>query len=268
MTSELSTRAWHMPRVLGTLTPALGALLVLVGSGCARHVFSPPTRMMPLEDAYGPSAGGVNVGLTGSGSGTVFGPSIGAVGVHLDVGVGEQLDVVGEGTWMELTGSGDAPIDDPRRDGAAGRAGVRFTLAETLRKPDETPPVLLALALTSGFGGGATAVGTYVAPDVGLSFSLRSATGFDLSTGVRTWTSVPVVRRTFAWNAEERSNDPAVTFGAGFTIEGGVPLIFDPARRGEPVLRAVLGVGVAYVADGSKDEVFMQLGGGLEARLD
>lgn len=85
---------------------------------------------------------------------------------------------------------------------------------------------------------------------------------------MRTWLSVPIVRRTFAWTADERSNDPALTFGVGYTIQGAVPLIFDEARRGEPRLRAVFGFGVAYVADGADHEYFGQFGGGLEARLD
>lgn len=258
--------AQHAPHALGVL--ALTLLGTLLGSGCSRHVYSPPARMLPIEDALGPSAGGVNLGVQGSGSGTVFGPTIAAAGLHVDVGVSDRIDLVGEGTFMNLDGSGDQPIDSPRTDGAAGRAGLRFTLSETQRKPGDTPPLLLGLALTGGFGGGATAVGTHVSPDLGLSFSMRTPTGFDLSTGVRTWTSVPILRRTFAWTEDERSNEAATTFGAGFTIQGAVPLGFDPTRRGEPRFRALVGLGIAYIGDGTEEATFMQLGGALEARLD
>lgn len=257
------------PRALGTLMSTLAAMLAFATSGCVHHVYSPPTRMLPLEDAFGPSAGGVDVGATASASGEAFGPTIAATGLHLDVGVDEHLDLVGEGTWMQVTAdSGDAPLGNPRRDGVSGRAGLRLTLAQTERAPNETLPLLLGLALTSGFGGGSTAVGTFIAPDVGLSFSLRSSTGFDLSTGLRTWTSVPIVRRSFRWTEDELSNEPAPTFGVGYTVQGAVPLVLDAARHGEPRVRLVLGLGVAYVADGADNAYFMQLGGGLEARLD
>jgi len=254
------------PHALGVL--ALTLLSSLLGSGCSQHVFSPPARMMPTEDALGPSAGGVNLGLQGSASGTVFGPTIAAAGLHVDVGVSDRIDLVGEGTFMKLDGSGGWPLARPRTDGAAGRAGLRFTLTETQRKPGDTPPLLLGLALTGGFGGGASAIGTFVSPDLGLSFSMRTPTGFDLSTGVRTWTSVPVLRRTFAWTEDEQSNEPATTFGAGFTIQGAVPLGFDPTRRGEPRFRALIGLGIAYIGDGTANETFVQLGGAFEARLD
>ena len=266
--TTFTTNARSIPRVFGTPALALIALGTLLGSGCARHIYSPPSRMLPIEDSFGPSAGGTNLGVNASGSGTVFGPSIGAIGLHVDVGVADTLDVVGEGTWMTLEGSGDQPIDHPRQDGAAGRAGLRLTLEETDRKAGDTPGTLLALALTGGVGGGFTAVGTYLSPDVGLSFSVRSSTGFDFTTGVRTWTSIPIVRRTFAWTDEERSNEPSVTWGGGLTLQGAVPLGFDTTRRGEPRFRAVVGIGLAFVGDGSDDAGFMQVGGALEARLD
>jgi hypothetical protein len=267
----MTWRSGAEPRVAqAAAADVTAALCLLVLVGCARHVYSPPTRTMPFDDALGPGAGQTNLQVGGASSSALFGPHIGSAAVQVEHGATEKLDIVGSGTWMHLTAqsSDPAPVDNPDRNALAGRAGVRLALFDSRELPGaEERRLILGFALVAGAGGGASRIGTFVAPDAGVALSVRSGAGFDATLSGRTWTSIPVVRRTFGWRDGTTSNPPAVTFGAGLQVQGAVPLVFDPERRGEPPLRLVGGLGLALITDGDDTLGFLQLGGALEVRL-
>lgn len=225
---------------------------------------------MPFDDALGPGAGQANLQVGGASSGAVFGPHVASGAVQVEYGATERVDLVGSGTWMHLSAQDSDPraVGDPDRNALSGRAGVRLALFDSRLVAEASPrrPVF-GLALLAGAGGGASRVGTFIAPDLGVAASLRTDTGFDITLGARTWTSVPVVRRSFGWSDGTSSNLPNVTFGAGFHLQGAVPLVIDDEGQGEAPVRLVGGIGLAWVTDGAEPLGFLQLGGALEVRL-
>ena len=129
------------------------ALVALAGTACSHRVYSPPARMMPLASPA--VAEGVVVGGSVSTQGALFGPDVVGASGQVRYGATETLETSAE--VMVVHVEGDSVADThPNIYGA--RVGVKWA-------PE---PVSRFLALTGGVGGGASAGGGFVSPDLGL----------------------------------------------------------------------------------------------------
>ena len=150
------------------------AVAVALLYGCNHEVYSPPSRILPLESAATLAAGETGVQLEGGTHGAVFGPSGESGTMRIRHGIGSDTDVSGEVSVLHVDGNsagGTYPFL------FASRVGVKHQ-------------ALRWLSLTAGLGGGASAGGGFLSPDLGviIAYENRYLVPF---LGLRASVSVP-----------------------------------------------------------------------------
>ncbi len=213
-------------------------------TACNSAVFSPPARVLPLESAATLPRGDIGIQAEGAGSGAAFGVSALSGTIRARRGMSENLDGSVEATLVRIGGD---PAADVNRSVVATRVGAKYR-------------VLPSLALTGGLGGGGSAAGGFMSPDVGaiVAWENRYVVPFASVRGGLSQpigaTSVDVTRR----------GDPIGT-------NVGTPkltwLVSGSAGLRVPIAKwSVLGgVGVTHLADVRDKETVISLGGGVEA---
>lgn len=136
-------------RHLAALASGVGLVL---SASCTPRVYSPPTRMMPLESVATAKEGEYIVALQGGAAGAVFGGELLGGAARVRFGVVEKAEVSVEGSTFFVLN--DSPTRAYRGIHAL-RGGVKYR-------------ALPFLSTTFGLGGGASAGGGFFAPDVGL----------------------------------------------------------------------------------------------------
>ncbi len=136
---------------LGSTCALLASSAVLL-AGCSHDVYSPPARMLPLESAAALRAGQIGLQVEGATHGVALGVSAETGTLRARTGVAEGTDASAEVSILRIDGSsagGTFP------DAFAGRVGVKHELRRWL-------------SIAGGAGGGASAGGGFVSPDVAV----------------------------------------------------------------------------------------------------
>jgi len=173
-------------------------------------MFSPPSRALPLETPATLDPGKTGLQLEGSGNGAVFGPDIYVGTARVRHGVAQDVDVSAEGTVMHLE-SKEAVRAHP--NAYAARGGVKYRLFP-------------ALSVVAGLGGGASAAGGFVSPDVAVMTGYENKYFVPFFT-LRAFTSHPIGARSVYLG--EGDNLPIydrarLTYGYGWVLGGKVPI--------------------------------------------
>jgi hypothetical protein len=130
------------------------AIVVTVAplAGCTTAVYLPPARLFPIESAATLPRGDTGVQIEGGVHGAALGVSASSGTLRVRRGIGDEADASLEASVLHIAGGGPG---DSYPNAFATRAGVKHRV---------TP----WLSLTAGLGGGASAGGGFVSPDVGV----------------------------------------------------------------------------------------------------
>ncbi|HEY1697871.1 MAG TPA: hypothetical protein VGG39_37175 [Polyangiaceae bacterium] len=128
--------------------PAAPALL----AGCSTDVYLPPARLFPLESAATLPRGDTGVQVEGGVHGAGFGVSATSGTVRVRHGIDDATDASMEASVLHIEGAGPG---DSYPNAFTTRIGVKHRV---------TP----WLSVTAGVGGGASAGGGFVSPDLGV----------------------------------------------------------------------------------------------------
>jgi hypothetical protein len=220
-------------------------------AGCNNAVFSPPARAIPLESAATLPRGDTGIQAEGSLNPEVLGPNVFAGSVRVRHGVADDVDVEVGGTAMHVDAD-TKPSVPVSTSIYAVRGGAKIRLASPL-------------SITGGFGGGYSAGGAFVSPDVGpvVAWENRYVVPF-LAT--RLGMSVPISPRSVDTSQEQdgsHTSRPHLTWI--FTGIGGVRIPLGWSKNPEGTLRGSLltGAGMTHLADdrASADFFHLALGG-------
>lgn len=227
--------------------------VLALGAGCSHQVYSPPSRLTPLQSPATAGEGRAAVAGAVAGGGELFGPEyLGGEG-RLRYGLTPTLELDGTATVVEVEGAPAAA--DPHPFIYAGRAGLKWTPAAVGRY----------LALTAGLGGGWSAGGGFVAPDAGLVLGLENPY-FVPFLAAEALLSVPIDPRPVDTSSAEDGagthvDTPELTYGARGTLGARVPLTFGTGHHGSFYLAASL---LSLWDAGPDDALFSGVSGAFE----
>jgi hypothetical protein len=228
----------------------VGLLTLLVG--CNRNVYSPPARALPLESVATLPEGDTGVQLEGGVHNRLFGPSVLSGTARVRRGMSDDLDASIEATTMYVQGENPKPVRASRAIHAL-RAGVKWRFA----KP---------LAMTAGVGGGYSAGGAFVSPEVGpiVAWENRYLVPF---IATRLGVSQPIgARAVDVSDAQDdsRLEKPVTTWLATGVVGLRVPIGWAEPQRGTVRGSLLAGLGVTHLFDTRQDDTFGQLAVGGE----
>ncbi len=219
-------------------------------TGCNSTLFSPPARPMPLESAATLPRGDTGIQLEGGTHGRTFGPDVLSGTLRIRHGLSEDVDVSTDVSAMHVDVAPNAKVSSFIY-AARGAAKVR------LAKP---------IAIAGGFGGGFSAAGGFVSPDVGpiVAWENRYLVPF-LAT--RVGVSQPVSSRSLDTSEAQdgsRIDRPRTTWLATAVLGLRVPIGWSEPEAGKLRGSLLAGVGLTHVADDRDKDTFGQLAAGGE----
>lgn len=135
--------------------------LVFAVSGCSTFLYSPPARVSPLESPALLAKGDSSAELQASVHGAVFGPGLSKLGIQYSEGVSDELEIGGEANLMILSDASQ-PEDNVAQDHHPNIYSARLSAKWS---PEALQDYV---AVTAGIGGGASAAGGFLSPDLGL----------------------------------------------------------------------------------------------------
>jgi hypothetical protein len=238
--------------------PAPPALILLapllaVGTGCTHNVFSPPARALPLETAATLPEGDTGVQLEGGQGGALFGPDLAFGSARVRHGLTGDLDLDVDATLIRVT-NGDSAVDVSRNIYAV-RGGVKARLVS-------------ALSLAAGLGGGYSAAGAFVSPDMGPILAWENPYAVPFLTG-RVGFSQPISPRPV--DTSSASDGPGAFVETPrttwiVTVAGGIRVPIGWAEHPAGTTRGSLlaGLGFTHLADTRDKETYSQLALGGE----
>lgn len=223
---------------------------VLGTCGCHSYLFSPPARLAPLETAATLPAGDYGVQVEGGVSGAVFGLKGTSGAARVRRGLTDDLEIAGEVGVLHIQGDSAANTD---QNAYLARFGVKRL-------------ILPFFAIGAGVGGGASAAGGVVSPDVLAILSWENSVVVPFLS-LRGALSSPIGSRSvdISSTTDGRGRfvfSPHPTWLAGGTLGARVP-IGDQASR---VVRASLLAGASYthLADENDKIGIISLAAGAE----
>jgi hypothetical protein len=225
-------------------------LLALCVVGCGHHVFSPPARLTHMRTPQPVGAGQLAVRIQGGYDTATFGPTLAAGGVGLRRGLTDQLELELEGTLQRVLDEGSAGTDP---DILAARAGVSWTV----------PGWFDILAVGAGLGGGVSAGGSFISPDLNLVGAYENPYVIPFQS-LSPFLSVPLDARVVDLSDPEdplrtHLDQPVVSYGIRTAAGIRVPI----SDWGN--LYGLLQMGLIADVDGEQ-EGFTGVGAGLELR--
>lgn len=233
-------------RALVIVVCVLGA----IAAGCHNHVYSPPARTLPLETARILENDRTAVQFGGGGHGAVFGFSAASGSVRVSRGVSDRAEGSIEGTALHVDGDSLAGTDPWVY---ALRGGVKLRVLEWL-------------AVSTGLGGGVSAAGAFVSPDIALVAAPEHwvvAPWF----GPRLAFSLPIDPRevdTTPADGEPGTNvqapHPTMILGA----DAGVRLRLRGDDESDPEVTVIAGLGLTRLDDFDEHEEALSIAGAVE----
>jgi len=221
-------------------------------AGCNSTLFSPPARPMPLESAATLPRGDTGIHVEGGSHGRMFGPNLLSGTARVRHGIAEDVDVAAEVSTMHVDVRPDVPTSASTFVHSV-RGGAKVRLA----KP---------LAIAGGLGGGFSAAGAFVSPEVGpiVAWENRYVVPF-LAT--RFGVSQPISPRAVDtsqqqdWTRIDRARTTWLVTGvAGLRI----PIGWSEPEAGTLRGSLLAGAGVTHVADARDKDTFGQVAVGGE----
>jgi hypothetical protein len=228
---------------------------------CNTHVFSPPTGGLPLESPASLGAQRHSAGADFSYASAVFGPAAAALRLKYRYGLTDQLELSAAPSMIWIAGNGSA-------ESHAGIYALRGAL-----KYSPIPHV----AASVGVGGGASAAGAFLSPDVGLSVGYENRY-FVPFVSSRVFVSAPIAPRAVYFTTDDDAgNDPHdpdnapdhhrrtphFSYGVQLSVGARVPLYANQASRLRPSINCAAGAN--WLFDSSpNDEVLAGVGCGFE----
>lgn len=237
-----------------------GVLLLLAVAGCHAYVYSPPTGSFPVESSATVARGKHGVRGEAFTGGALFGPQILSFRGSYRQGVHDKLELSAAPAISHIQGR---QAGDSRPNIYALRAGAKYAPVKHF-------------ALIAGLGGGASAAGGFISPDLGLiaAYENRYFVPFFTARGL---VSVPVRPRSVHFTKGDGANNglddedteadsyrltPKRTFGGQLSLGVRVPLRYDEEARVMPSLACA--VGITTLNDLSEDEGY----GGFSCAID
>ena len=222
-----------------------GAVLAqgLVLSGCHAHAFSPPARGLPLETSATLSSGQTGLAIEGGTHGEVFGPTLVPMDLRSRHGVGDDMEFGFEGSVIHITDRGSGNTH-PNIYGL--RAGGKYAL-------------IPHLALGMGLGGGASAAGPFVSPDVELigAYENRYVVPF---ASVRAFVSVPIAPGMVDLSGPDDpvgSDKQRPDTTGGFIVTAGARLPIGNPEEDSHTGAISAGIGATYLNDTEDNAFFL-----------
>lgn len=221
-----------------------GALLVATSTGCSNTVYSPPARMLPLETAATLHRGDIGVQAEGGPSGAVLGFGAFSGTARVRRGMTDKLDASLEGSVVRITGNA---ATDVNKTIIASRIGAKYRLHEFV-------------AVTGGVGGGGSAGGGFVSPDLGVIVAAENPYVVPF-VSFRGSVSQPIGAK--AVDVTARGEAPGTDVGIPRTtwLANGTLGLRVPIGKWS----ILGGVGVSQLADAHDGQRFVSAAGGLEA---
>jgi hypothetical protein len=235
---------------------SLSLALAFATTGCAKRVYSPPARPMPLEDARTVGAGKSSVAVEVTGADTLFGPSLVTVDLRGRYGVRADLELSAEAAAARVS---DESAVGTEREIYAGRLGAKLA-----------PEGNRWFALAAGAGAGyAPAGGPFASADLGAIVSYDNCYVIPTLAGTG-FVSEPLSPR--AIDLTQLGDDapifdtPQTTWGASVRV--GVKIPLGHARCPDPARVALTaGIGATWLTDRDDSEQLTNVGFGLELGL-
>ena len=138
----------------------LAGLIASFASACSPYLHSPPARLVPLEAAKALAKGDLAFQGALGGGAAILGPANLAGTFQARYGFGKGLEGSAEAGFATIFPRGSAWNTDVTHSLFAARAGFKYEVASWF-------------ALQAGVGGGASAGGGFISPDVGGIFSYQ-----------------------------------------------------------------------------------------------
>ena len=219
-------------------------------TGCSYHAFSPPTRVVPLESPQVLPQARHSVAAQVIDTGAVWGPSFLGAAVRYRRGLWDKLEGSAEASLLHVTKQPDDVDIWPQ--GYSVRGGLKFQPLDWV-------------ALGVGVGGGGSAFGGFVSPDIGLVVGYENPYIVPFIEG-RAFISQPIGARSLYVgqdDGETRYTKPQTTWGLAAGLGLRVPL-----QHVEPVGHSLLlGVSLTDVFDRERREGFLAASVGVDIVL-
>ena len=223
---------------------------VLVTQACTPHVFSPPARTAPMEAPTPVGEGRTSLQVEGGSTSELFGDPIVQGTARLRYGLRDDLELVTEANLLYFTVGGNSST--------AAHQGV-YSLRLGVRRN-----FTRHFALTGGLGGGGSAGGGFLSPDVGIIAGYDNPYAIPFVT-TRVFFSQPLTQNevTIQHDEEVITRAPEVSYGFGLTTGLRVPF----GDRADPTGSVLAGASFTLLADGEEVRGFSGFSAGLELRL-
>ncbi len=216
-------------------------LLMLVAmSACNARVFSPPTGTFLTESSATVGKGRHSAGGDVFMGGALFGPHLLAYRGTYRYGLRPDVDLSASPSLLAVRG---AKSGDSHPNAYALRLGIKYA-------------PIKHLALLAGAGGGGSAAGGFVSPDLGAIVAYENPYVIPFGSA-RALLSAPVSARTVHFTVEDDADDgpddadsapdayrlkPRLTLGVQLALGVRVPLTYDGDSRVRPALACSVGL--------------------------
>ncbi len=216
---------------------------------CSTDVYLPPARLFPLESAATLPPGDTGVQVEGGAHGAFFGASASSGTLRVRHGVDDGTDASLEASVLHIQGGGPG---ESYPNAFSTRAGVKHRITSWF-------------SLTAGLGGGASAGGGFVSPDLGaiVAYENRYFVPF---LEVRGGFSQPFDAAPVVVVAGQPGVTPPFTWMAGGIAGFRIPMRWcDPGTCNvRSSLLGGLGVSELSFAGPDSPQLLLSLGGGAE----
>ncbi len=222
------------------------AIMASVLAGCGAHVYSPPARVATVETARTLEESETSHKLAGGLFSELFGAEGGIVSVQARHGVTDALELGGDATLIHIASRG---VADQHPNIYSGRAALRWG-------PEWAGD---NVALTAGLGGGVSAAGGFVSPDIGLNIAYENRYIVPFVTG-SLLVSVPVGATAVDLSKSDEAigtnvQTPVTTKGAVIGAGISIPVYFGAS---ENLHRGSIGLSVSWMwLDDGKEKAYI-----------
>lgn len=226
----------------------LATLAVLTATAaCSQHVYSPPTQAYALAPVTTLAQGARALDLEASSHAQVFDPVVGTADARLRAGLGEGVEVSGEGMVARVAGVGFY----------TGRAGLRVN------------PHKGAVAFNAGIGGGYSPKGgKLVAIDAGISAGYDNCHVVPIASA-SAFASQPIAAKPIDVSTNSKTGTSTAHRTAGSVLRVGLRIALAPARchAGEEIPWITVGLDETTLVDATDHAFLVGLGVGFTMPL-
>ncbi|MCA9580634.1 MAG: hypothetical protein KC416_02495 [Myxococcales bacterium] len=209
---------------------AVLALVLALAAGCTTRIYSPPSRVSLLESSRALDAGETTVRAGGGGASYDFGAALAHGSVKVRHGVGDGLELHAEGMAAFLLAES---ATNPHPGIYGLRVGVKH----------QPVPDVPHFALFGGIGGGGSAGGGFIAPDLGFIVAWENPYFVPFLSGFLGM-SVPIAPKSVDLSKPDEGPgaqviEPQLTFLYGASLGARIPIL---GEADTPDLQLLIGL--------------------------